>query len=193
MLAERLEASSVLDEETGCRIWTGGTCGPGYGKIRVEGKQRLAHRMAYEIAFGPIPDGLWVLHRCDTPGCITPDHLFLGTVTDNNADRHAKGRDAKGDRNGSRTHPERYPVGDAHYSRLHPELVPRGERHWTRKGADPLPRGEGHHLTSLHNEDVVAIRRRAAAGEVQKRLAREYRVSEKTISRIVRRETWRHV
>lgn len=50
------------------------------------------HRLAYEEAFGPIPPGLWVLHKCDTPACINPDHLFVGTNADNVRDREKKGR-----------------------------------------------------------------------------------------------------
>lgn len=53
---------------------------------------RLVHRVAWTVAYGSIPDGLCVLHHCDNPPCVRPDHLFLGTVIDNNADRDAKGR-----------------------------------------------------------------------------------------------------
>ena len=63
----------------------------GYGKIQWRGV-RGAHRLAYTLTHGPIPDGLLVMHRCDNPPCVRPDHLMLGTVNENNADRDAKGR-----------------------------------------------------------------------------------------------------
>ena len=64
----------------------------GYGRSRFQGKKRLAHRAAWESAFGPVPPGMCVLHKCDNPPCINPAHLFLGTIADNNADCVAKGR-----------------------------------------------------------------------------------------------------
>jgi hypothetical protein len=61
----------------------------------------MAHRIAWSRVFGPIPDGLVVCHRCDNPPCVRPDHLFLGTHQDNDADRDAKGRTANGERIGA--------------------------------------------------------------------------------------------
>lgn len=75
-----------------CHLWTGHTAGNGYGSIRTEDGPRYAHRVAWELANGPIPDGLYVLHRCDTPRCVNPAHLFLGTAKDNSDDCWRKGR-----------------------------------------------------------------------------------------------------
>jgi hypothetical protein len=82
-----IEDQSTPMAECGCWFWNG-TLSNGYGKM---GRQ-LAHRLSWEAFNGPIPDGLFVLHKCDTPPCVNPDHLFLGTHGDNVRDCLAKGR-----------------------------------------------------------------------------------------------------
>ncbi len=76
----------------------------GYGTIRAGGEnghRRIrAHRVAWELARGSIPEGLCVLHRCDNRGCCNDTHLFLGTLLENNVDRDAKERTARGERHG---------------------------------------------------------------------------------------------
>lgn len=115
---QRLSPSALLARKTvktgrkatDCWRWDGYTGQKGYGYVRVGGRAgvlKLAHRLAWELQYGPIPEGLWVLHRCDVPRCVRPGHLFLGTPADNNWDMSRKGR---------------------HYSRTRPDLVPRGER-----------------------------------------------------------------
>lgn len=85
-----------------CWMWVGATVHPmPYGRIQSAGRYLLAHRVSYEINVGPIPKGLCVLHRCDNPRCVRPDHLFLGTRSDNAADRHAKGRSRGGSNRGA--------------------------------------------------------------------------------------------
>ncbi len=84
-----------------CWDWTGLRSHAGYGHFRFRGGIRRAHRVAWELTRGPIPDGLCVLHSCDNPSCVRPDHLFLGTNADNIRDKTVKGRAAKGEINGN--------------------------------------------------------------------------------------------
>jgi hypothetical protein len=80
-------------EENGCWIWCGGTrVKSGYGGIKVNGKTISTHRYSYQLHYGAIPAGLFVCHKCDNPKCINPDHLFLGTNSDNMKDAYNKGR-----------------------------------------------------------------------------------------------------
>jgi hypothetical protein len=151
-----------------CWLWTAGKGRFGYGKF-ARGSSRqdchitTAHRFSYELHNGPIPDGLCVLHRCDVPACVNPDHLFLGTRKDNSADMAAKGRAGKGERHSSVTHPER---------------VPRGRRHWNAK------------LTAGF---VQEIRRRVAGNESQASVARSLGLSVATVNDIIKERTWTHV
>ena len=90
---ERLLSRSMPVPFCGCWIWLGASKPPGdYGFIKINKVQTYAHRASYEAFKGPIPDGLDVLHACDVPPCINPDHLFLGTQQDNMDDMIAKGR-----------------------------------------------------------------------------------------------------
>src|SRR5262245_839701 len=81
-----------------CWLWRGSVFQHGYGRRKISGVTWQAHRLAWALRNGSIPDGLWVLHRCDVPLCVNPAHLFLGTVLDNNRDALRKGRAAVGER-----------------------------------------------------------------------------------------------
>lgn len=93
---DRLLNRSII-RDNGCVEWTGAVKGMGYGYLtigsRTDGTRRtiLAHRLSYQIYKGD-PDKMCVLHACDNPRCIEPEHLFLGTRADNNKDRESKNR-----------------------------------------------------------------------------------------------------
>lgn len=90
-LAERLQNKYEVDLATRCWNWKG-SLRRGYGYLK-SGKTKLsAHRVSWEVRFGKIPPGQWVLHKCDNPKCVNPEHLFLGTALDNNLDMIRKGR-----------------------------------------------------------------------------------------------------
>ena len=93
---------SRVEKSPGCWRWTG-AASHGYGVIVFRGVSYDTHRLAYALSHGVIATGLLVCHHCDTPPCVRPDHLFLGTILDNNRDARRKGRGTSGDRARCRT------------------------------------------------------------------------------------------
>lgn len=155
----------IKSVESGCMEWTGALADSGYGIIKLNKRRFKCHRVSFFLSGGPIPDGLCVLHKCDNRKCVNPDHLFLGTVADNNADMLQKGRHVspKGDKSGVRLYPER------------------------------RPRGENCKRSKLREGDVLQIRRLLASGETTITIAAEFNVSQSNISAIGRNATWRHL
>jgi hypothetical protein len=109
---------SKVDRSGDCWLWQAGCYNTGYGRFCFNKKcQVLAHRFAYTVTCGPIPDGIHVCHHCDVPACVRPDHLFLGTHQDNMNDMIAKGRDRKATTE-TKVRGEQHPI-----AKLTPDLV----------------------------------------------------------------------
>jgi hypothetical protein len=153
-----------VDRSGECWVWTASKMPDGYGQIGVEGhRPKRAHRVSWELHFGPIPPGMLVLHRCDNPPCVRPDHLFLGTSRDNTLDMVGKRR---------------------HGSQRYPERLPSGVNHWRH-------RPDRQRLTDDQVKSIRT--RYAAGGVSLVALAREYHVSEASIRMIVKRKSYRHL
>ena len=88
--------SKSMHVRSDCIIGRGSKCKDGYLQIKREGKNKLEHRLAWSDIHGPIPEGMYVCHHCDTPSCINLEHLFLGTQKQNMQDAARKGRIARG-------------------------------------------------------------------------------------------------
>jgi hypothetical protein len=98
MAAKIKDLSAYVEERiiripiAGCWLWVGATNSSGYGHTTISYVYRTAHRISWEVHRGPIPKNMLVLHKCDVPSCVNPDHLFLGTNFDNMQDKVKKGR-----------------------------------------------------------------------------------------------------
>jgi len=164
-LQNKIESHSYHEPNSGCILWTGPWFRSGYGQIKINSKNCRAHRIAWTVANGPIPHGAHVLHKCDTPACVNPDHLFIGNAFLNMQDCIAKGR-------------RRVAAGDAHGSRTKPERRPRGTQHFA---------------AALTEDGVRLARTLYAAGDTITVLAERFGVRHSTMWAVLRGKTWKHV
>ena len=153
----------VTISQSGCWEWMASRSKAGYGHFKLYGVNHIAHRVSYEIFSGEIPEGLYVCHHCDNPPCVNPDHLFLGTHTENLHDASRKGRIATGEKHGAYTHPE---------SRVHLS-------------------GEKNGRAKLTKEQISQIREFRNQGLGLKFLAKVFGVSSAQIGNIVSGRRWR--
>ena len=96
----KFEKKIEMIPECGCWIWMGTLALNGYGRLWMNKKRQSAHRASWKIYNGSIPNGMGILHRCDTKSCVNPHHLFLGTNKDNTQDAVKKNRQLKGESHG---------------------------------------------------------------------------------------------
>ena len=153
------------EPNTGCWLWEGNLNEHGYGFAPTnELKMISAHRFSYAIHKGKIPKGKCVLHACDKPICVKPDHLFIGTQQDNIRDKVRKNRQAKGLTHGSVTHPE------------------------------IVRKGSNHHKSKVDEETVLKIRKEHDGKHgIGVYLSNKYGLSQSQICCIVKRRGWKHV
>ena len=148
-----------------CWEWQYTMFANGYGLFYWEGKNRGAHRAAFELVKGRIPEGHNVLHTCDNRRCVNPSHLYAGTFQDNADDATER----------ERWNPRK---GESHPWTTNPELVYKGKEH---------------PFAKLTDEDVLEIRRRYSEGALAADVAKDYPVSEGQIMHIVRGLGWQHI
>lgn len=138
----------LLDRTGNCWLWTRARHTFGYGQVSFNGRQVGAHRLAYQLLVGPIPEGCWVLHSCDNPPCCNPSHLSIGSPADNSAEMRSRGRSCRGARNPN---------------------------------------------VKLDEVQVREIKSRLARGDVQRKIARDFRVTPQAVWLINRGINWAHV
>ena len=161
-----------VEKSDDCWIWTGARNEKGYGNVWPS---RKAHRVSWEMRYGEIPDGLFVLHECDNPPCVCPDHLFLGTNRDNIIDAIRKGR---------------LDLSKLHAAAHHIKNRRRGKQNHNH-GSTHL-RGVGNPSSKLTEELVKELR--SLEGTMSQRLlAERFCIGETQVSRILRRVLWRHI
>jgi hypothetical protein len=153
-----------------CWLWTGAILPTGYGSIRIQYIGLRAHRVAYAIAHGYIPEGMDICHTCDVRACVNPAHLFAGTKHDNMRDCVSKRR---------------------HGSVLKPHRVARGARNGKHTHPESTPRGEAHPMAKRTWEEIRRIRQRVRDGERQTNIAAEMGINVQYVNAIIKGRVWK--
>lgn len=210
---ERIKARVKVNDR-GCWVWCGPRGDDGYGLIRLPPRKTYrVHRAMYEATKGD-PAGKLVCHRCDTPLCVNPDHLFLGEPKDNSADMVRKGRSAKGEQVGTSKITESdakliirmYSLGvgttaiakAVGISGVHVARIIRGEAwgHLPRSSSrirSAAERKLTSKSTKLSQFDIPLIRKLIDEGIPQSEIARRFHITQSSVSNIARRITWADV
>lgn len=179
-----------------CWEWIAGRYVSGYGQVFMAKKSGKAHRAAYRMFKEAIPPGRWVLHKCDNKLCVNPEHLILGTHSDNVADRDSKGRNnpQRGEQHYTHRHPEWVKRGVEHSCRAHPEMIKRGEDHYMWGDPLGLRRGAANPQAKITESVVRAVREAWKAGGVtQRALALKFKISFQHVNSLVNHRSWAHI
>lgn len=170
-----------------------------YPQLKVEGRKRMIHRLAYEALVGPIPPGMLVCHRCDNPRCHNPEHLFLGDHSANLADMILKGRQrVRGPSVHTqavidRAHMRQVDVAaelGVHQSAVSVILRKHGLARGKTTAFGKTLKGEAHGRALVTEADVRAIRNDPRTA---KEIAEDYPLGHQAISAIKSRRTWKHI
>lgn len=151
----------VVNQKTECWEWKGEMSNKGYGRVWYMGDRFSAHRFSYMAFVGEIPSGKLILHQCDNPKCVNPNHLHPGTYRDNINEAVARNRACKGDLNGLRRHPE------------------------------SIVHGDNHPKSRLTSNQVKEMRLAYNNGVSSKELAQQYGIAQRTAQRALKGETWK--
>jgi hypothetical protein len=147
--------------------------------------------LSYWLAFGAIPDELFVCHRCDVKHCVNPHHLFLGTCKDNMIDAKNKNRMASGEKNGAYLHPERLARGARHGRFTKPERTARGVRSGQHTKPHLCAKGDRVNTAKLTWPQVDDMRRLAREGFTASELSSQFHIGYSTARRILLGQYWK--
>lgn len=159
-LEKRFFAKVDKNCDNGCWNWTGAIANK-YGYMLCEGKIRRATHVSLKLVGIEVPRGMCACHKCDNPSCVNPEHLFVGTYSENMNDAKAKGR------LGQQRYPDKY-----------------------KSGTPPVMKGEENPSSKLTKDQVLEIREKYSVGAKQIPLAQEYGVTQALVSLIIRRKLW---